>query len=357
MSKTDTDISVLKQASLARRRDIKPRSISGALPDLVSFDYLHADQTLPLVVKPLLKGISLPGWIRSNTEFVEKALLKDGGVLFRGFGMQGQKDLEQFVDAISLKSMSYIEGATPRTALGNNVYTSTEFPPDQSIALHNELTYVTSWPTKIIFFCVQPAEQGGETPIADVRQVYKRIPRDIVSRFVEKGWMLQRNFGMRLSLPWQTSFRTNDRAEVEQYCRSANIECEWKSENWLRTRQVRSPIAIHPKTGETVWFNHVAFWHVSSLDPVVREVMLRQLGESDLPYNTYYGDGTPIEDAVVEELRQAYRQETTSFPWLPGDILLLDNMLVAHGRSPYKGARKVLVAMGNPFNLTVRSVV
>ena len=85
--------------------------------------------------------------------------------------------------------------------------------------------------------------------------------------------------------------------------------------------------------------------------------MLRQLGESDLPYNTYYGDGTPIEDAVVEDLRQAYRQETTSFPWFPGDILLLDNMLVAHGRSPYKGARKVLVAMGNPFNLTARAVL
>jgi alpha-ketoglutarate-dependent taurine dioxygenase len=357
MSNTDPDISAIKQAGLARRRGIKPKSISGSLPDLVSFGYLQADRTLPLVVKPHLKGISLPGWIRSNAEFVEQALLKDGGVLFRGFSMHAQKDLEQFVDAISLESMSYIEGATPRTELGNKVYTSTEFPPDQSIALHNELTYVTSWPTKIIFFCVTPAEQGGETPIADVRRVYKRIPPDIVSRFMEKGWMLQRNYGRGLSLPWQTTFRTKDRAEVEHYCRSANIEFEWKSENWLRTRQVRSPIAIHPKTGETVWFNHVAFWHVSSLDSVVREVMLRQLGESDLPYNTFYGDGTPIEDAVVEELRQAYRQETTSFPWLPGDILLLDNMLVAHARNPYKGARKILVAMGDPFSLTVRTVV
>ena len=116
MSNTDPDISAIKQAGLARRRGIKPRSISGSLPDLVSVDYLKADQTLPLVVKPHLKGISLPGWIRSNAEFVEQALLKDGGVLFRGFSMHAQKDLEQFVDAISLQSMNYIEGATAQDA-------------------------------------------------------------------------------------------------------------------------------------------------------------------------------------------------------------------------------------------------
>jgi hypothetical protein len=102
-------------------------------------------------------------------------------------------------------------------------------------------------------------------------------------------------------------------------------------------------------TGELVWFNHVAFWHVSSLEPQLREAMFALFGEENLAYNTYYGDGTPIEDSIIAEIREAYRQETILFPWQHGDILMLDNMLVAHGRSPFVGPRKILVAMGDAY--------
>src|SRR6185295_14100684 len=95
----------------------------------------------------------------------------------------------------------------------------------------------------------------------------------------------------------------------------------------------------HPNTGEEVWFNHAAFFHVSTLDPIVRDVLLETIGEENLPNNTYYGDGSPIESSVLEEIRAAYAQEIVAFPWQEGDILMLDNMLVAHGRSPYSGPR------------------
>jgi len=36
-----------------------------------------------------------------------------------------------------------------------------------------------------------------------------------------------------------------------------------------------------------------------------------------------------------------------AFPWETHDVLLLDNMLVCHGRKPYKGERTILVAMGD----------
>jgi alpha-ketoglutarate-dependent taurine dioxygenase len=74
------------------------------------------------------------------------------------------------------------------------------------------------------------------------------------------------------------------------------------------------------------------------------------MAEADLPYNTYYGDGSQIEDAVVEEIREAYRQETVYFPWQVGDLLLLDNMLIAHGRNSYTGARRILAAMGEAYS-------
>jgi alpha-ketoglutarate-dependent taurine dioxygenase len=54
----------------------------------------------------------------------------------------------------------------------------------------------------------------------------------------------------------------------------------------------------------------------------------------------------------VEQIRQAYRQETVAFPWQKGDLLMLDNMLVAHGRNPFSGERKVIVSMAEPHTRT-----
>jgi alpha-ketoglutarate-dependent taurine dioxygenase len=201
---------------------------------------------------------------------------------------------------------------------------------------------------KIFFFCVTPSIQGGETPIVDCRKVFERIDREIRRRFIEKGWMLVRNFGNGLSLTWQSVFQTEDKIEVEDYCRQAGIETEWQGDR-LRTRQTRQAVTQHPVTGEMVWFNHAAFFHVSTLEPSTREVLLAGLKEEDLPNNTYYGDGSPIELSVLDEIREAYRQEAVSFAWQEGDILMLDNMLCAHGRNPYAGPRKILVAMSEPF--------
>lgn len=339
----------LKTPQLKKLPATRRSAVSLSQPCLIEADYLRSGR-IPLVVQPKLDGLNLAGWIKSNTAFVYENLLKCGGILFRGFEMSAAEDFERVLDAFGIELMHYMEGATPRTQLSDKVYTSTEYPPEQSIALHNELSYVITWPMKIWFFCVVPADCGGETPIADVRNVCKHISPKTVARFVEKGWMLARNFGDGLSLPWQRAFRTDDRSQVEAYCRVADMDYQWKSGDRLRTRQVRPAIARHPVTGDVVWFNHIAFWHILSLEPAVREAMLAQFSEDDLPYNTCYGDGSPIEAEVIDEIREAYGRETVEFRWRRGDVLMLDNMLVAHGRNPFAGARKVLVSMGEPCN-------
>ena len=99
-----------------------------------------------------------------------------------------------------------------------------------------------------------------------------------------------------------------------------------------------------------VWFNQAHLFHISSLLPNIRDAILSAFKEEDLPRNVYYGDGTRIETSILDEIRDIYCQEEIVFPWQERDILMLDNMLVAHGRRPFVGSRKVLVGMAESSN-------
>ena len=331
-------------------RAARRKSVSVSQANLVTAEPLPSGGALPLVIRPAVRGLDAAGWARGNRDFIERNLLKHGGLLFRGFNVRTAEEFEQFIEAVSGETLEYRERSSPRSKVSGNIYTSTDHPASQSIFLHNENSYQHTWPLKIFFFCETAAQTGGETPIADVRRVYQRVPAEIRERFREKGWMYVRNFGDGLGLPWQSVFQTTDKGVVEQHCEANGIRAEWKEGDRLRTRAVRPALARHPRTGEMVWFNHATFFHVSTLEPAIREVLLDEFAEDDLPTNTCYGDGTAIEPEVLDRLREIYRQETVAFPWQQGDIMLLDNMLTAHGRGPYTGARKVLVGMAEPWS-------
>ncbi len=340
----------LKERLTARRGAITPRPFSNSQEDFIKVEYLDSGSELPVVIKPKLNGVRLSAWAASNRPLIESQLLKHAGVLFRDFKVDSVEEFQTFAATVSDQLLEYKERSSPRSHVKENVYTSTDYPADQSIFLHNENSYQRSWPMKILFFCETPALSGCETPLADCRKVLRRLAPGLRERFLEKQWMYVRNFGNGFGLPWQTVFQTSDKSVVEAHCRKRRITAEWKEGDRLRLRSVLPAMTKHPKTGEMIWFNHATFFHVTTLEKTLRESLMVEFKEEDLPTNTYYGDGSEIEDAVLEELRRAYEEEKVVFPWRQGDVLLLDNMLAAHGRNPYVGTRRVLVAMAEPFS-------
>ena len=343
--KTRATKPLLKRLPRTRRRDV-----DGAPDALVDAEPLFPDRHLPLVVRPATPDVDLNAWAESHPERVRELLRGHGAVLFRGFGVTGVEDFQRFVELTSDgPALDYRDRSTPRETRGSKVYTSTVYPSDQTIKLHNEGTYWLTWAMKLYFCCRVAAERGGETPIADVARVCRRLSPELRDRFAEKGMVLVRNYNDGFGLSWQEVFQTDDRAEVEAYCRDNGIELEWKEGDRLRTRQVRPAIRRHPVTGEDVWFNHAAFFHVSALQPDLRQALLDDFGEEGLPYNTYYGDGSPIDASDIAEIHAAYRAETIEFPWESGDVMVLDNMSVAHSRRPYEGEREVVVMMTEPY--------
>jgi alpha-ketoglutarate-dependent taurine dioxygenase len=194
------------------------------------------------------------------------------------------------------------------------------------------------------FFCVQPAAEGGETPIADSRRVFEQIDPAIREEFIRKQVMYVRNYDDALDLSWREVFQTDSRAEVEQYCLKAGMNIEWNGDRQLRTSQVCQAVTEHPVTGEMVWFNQAHLFHVSSLEQDVRN-SLQATGGNE-PRNAFFGDGSDIDEAALDHIRAVYDKERVTFPWHRGDVLILDNILTAHGRKPYRGPRQIVVGMG-----------
>ncbi|WP_344098243.1 TauD/TfdA family dioxygenase, partial [Streptomyces stramineus] len=291
----------------------------------------------------------LAAWARAHHGGLRTALHRDGAVLLRGF-RTGLDNFPACVEALAGTPEAYGERSSPRTELARHVYTATDHPAEQPIALHNENSYQLTFPAALVFSCLTPATTGGATPLADTRRVLARLDASVVRAFTERGVLYQRNYGEGLGVPWQEAFGTTDRARAESYCAARDITTEWKPGGGLRTTQVRPAVAVHPVTGERVWFNHAAFFHVSGLRAELRDALLAQFDERDLPTHSYYGDGRPIEPAVLEQLHHAYAAERVRTPWETGDVLLVDNLLTAHGREPFTGDRRVVVAMAAPLN-------
>jgi alpha-ketoglutarate-dependent taurine dioxygenase len=308
---------------------------------------------LPLVVSheaPPTNGVhALVEHYHASREQLEKQLLVHGALLFRGFGIRTQEMIELAVKELGGRALDYVDGNSPRRNLGGGVYTSTEYPPEFFISLHNELSYSNRWPARLFFCCVTPPQAGGETPLADSRAILRRLPPRVRDTFEQKKVMYIRNLhgGRGFGPSWQKTFETESREVVEEFCRSTDSEYRWNADGSLSVTQVRSATAVHPKTGETVWFNQADQFHPSTHPRAIYESMLELYRgrEHLIPQTACFGDGTPMDVAMLDAVRRTAAEETRLFPWQEGDLLMVDNMLVCHGRRPFQPPRKILVSM------------
>jgi len=328
-----------------RFKNIQLKAVPLAQRPLVERGYLAMDQPLPLVLRPAIEDVDLAAWGETNRAKIEQELFTHGAILFRGFPLKGAEDFEQVARALC-PSLFGEYGDLPREKAGRHLYGSTPYPADRAILFHNESSHLQRWPLKQSFFCVQAAQEGGETPIVDCRKMCERLRQELRAKFQERALMYVRNFTPGFDVSWQDFFHTEDRAVVEQTCRRHGVEWDWTSDGGLRTRQICPALVKHPKTGDWVFFNQIQLHHISYLEPAVRNSLVDVLGIERVPRNVYFGDGSPIDDDTATEIGALYEEMSVRFPWQNGDLLMLDNMLVAHARLPFVGPRKIVVAMG-----------
>ncbi|HMG52255.1 MAG TPA: TauD/TfdA family dioxygenase [Kofleriaceae bacterium] len=308
--------------------------------------FAHSDRVV--MVTAVATDVRLCHQLRSHRAEIDELVADRGGVLLRGFKVEDREFSD--VAALLCRPLPYMYRSTPRTSLGAGVYTATEYPANQTIPVHCENAYQRDWPLRVIFLCDRPPTSRGETPLADVARATDAIDPAIVRRFQDRGVMYVRSYHPGIDLPWQTVFQTDDRDVVARYCAAHGIAWEWRGES-LHTRQVCHATAMHPRTGRLLWFNQAHLFHVSSHPPAVRDALLSVYAPDELPRNALFGDGSEIDTAELDAVRAAFDAHTMMFPWQRGDVLVLDNMAIAHGRRPFDGPRRVLVAMGDNYAL------
>jgi alpha-ketoglutarate-dependent taurine dioxygenase len=290
-------------------------------------------------------------WAADHREALRAIVAEHGSVLVRGLGLSDAATTAAVFGRLSDGLMTEQEAFAPRQAYSDGVYSSTKWPANQQMCMHHELSYRLEFPGLMLFACLTAPTEGGATSVADSTSVLDALPADLVERFERDGWLLTRTYNDEIGASYAEAFGTDDRSAVEGYCRANGIEWEWLPDDGLRTRQRRSAVVRHPVTGQRCWFNQIAFLNEHTLAPEIREYLVDVYGPDGLPFNTSFGDGSPIGEDVVQLLNEVYEANTVREPWQAGDLMLVDNIRTAHSREPYEGTREVLVGLADPVNL------
>jgi alpha-ketoglutarate-dependent taurine dioxygenase len=328
-------------------------------------------QEIPLVVTSKAKQEANPQalieFLDNHHEWLTAQLQKYGCILFRGYNLASAEDFSDTVKACGLgKFMSYAGGTSPRKQLADGVYTSTEAPPHSQIPLHNEMSYSPLFPKHLYFYCHNPAQKGGATPIANARKIYTELDPKIRNKFEKEGVLYKRFFYEKyflfyllnkmncLFLPWTRSFETTDRSVVEKKLKTNGFDFNWLPKQKGLTTSIKLPaFREHPITGEKVWFNQMITFN--DYDNIYQYAVLGKsfawifkyllLTKNNLPMTTAFGTGKPIPKAIIKHLISVVQNNLVIFPWQKGDFLVIDNYLCMHGREPFQGNRTIMASL------------
>jgi alpha-ketoglutarate-dependent taurine dioxygenase len=283
-------------------------------------------------------------WAAEHRNMLREIVSRHGAVLVRGLGLRTSTAVADVFAKLSSGLMADREPFAPRHVYSEGVYASTRYPSHWHLSMHHELSYTLSFPGLLMFACLAAPTVGGATALTDSSTVLNALPADVVTRFEREGWLLTRNYRHKIGASFADAFSTENPRGVENYCKANAIEFEWQL-GGLHTRQRRSAIMSHPENGRRCWFNQIAFFNEWSLHPDVREYFVDLYGVDWLPFNTYFGNGERIDKHVIDMINEVYEANRVREPWQTGDVMLVDNTRIAHGREPFAGPRGILVAM------------
>jgi len=304
-------------------------------------------------------------WLAGQRPLIDTLLNTQGALLIRGLsGLQTAEDFEAAISVISQRFKDYVGGTSPREKVHGNIMTATYTPPDWSIPLHQEMAYTSNPPDRIAFFCTQPAESGGDSTLGDMRAITQKIPAALWEKFQSRGGLqlrrtllsektMSRKPGVKK--PWNEIFGSNDPAEINVIAQQKGWRTKWLDADTLHLFQEILPaMKRHPVSQVEVWFNQAHFFSPACMMAWAKRdgrtadwLQLKEASENhpELLDAIFHGNGEPVsaEDALA--ISALLETSEIRVKMEKSDLLILDNTLVAHGRTAFSGQREILVAL------------
>lgn len=308
----------------------------------------YAGNVFPLVLECRQANATLDEtaeWLRENRRRLEEQAALHGAILFRGFPLATAEDFDRFVLAFDWPNFAYDESLSNAVRMNRTprVFTANEAPPTVTIFLHHEMAQTPVYPSKLFFFCEQPAEQGGATPLcrSDIlwQRLNERCPsfaRDCRQKGLRYTNVMpsanDASSGMGRS--WQSTLRAETRDQAEQRLKALRYDWQWLDDGCLRaTTPVLDAVRGLPD-GRSTFFNQLIAAYCGWKD-----------SRNDPSKSITYGDGAPLDGDAAMQAAALADEITFDLAWQRGDVALVDNYVTMHGRRTFSGTRRVLASL------------
>lgn len=293
-------------------------------------------------------------WARGVKPILDELIIRYGGIVLRGFPTKETPDFAAFIDLFPAFEQGYAGGRAPRAVVSGRVMEATRLDASVRLVLHSEMAYLGVYPKRIAFFARLAATKGGETTVADARALTDRMDPMLAEKISRHGARMVRNFGPKSDgldasydhldkRGWNQSFYTDDPAEVERICAERDMKPVWNADGGLTVFNELQPFVVHPATGKRLFRSNL---HVRpQVSDIAIDIELKKTQK--YPSGPSLGNGECLTEAEVTHLNEICDAVTYAWPWRNGDVMVLDNLQVWHGRNPYEGPRDVQVALLN----------
>ncbi|MEM8546698.1 MAG: TauD/TfdA family dioxygenase [Pseudomonadota bacterium] len=302
------------------------------------------DAPFPAVFAPATSDTSLAAtcrWIMAEREALLEQLGKSGALLLRGFDVHSDQDFDTLIQAFGLENFAYADSLSNAVRVNRTerVFTANEAPPDVSIFMHHEMAQTPIFPSKLFFYCEHAPEADGETPLCRSDRLLVALEQ-AVPEFAAKC----RELGVRYSntMPgtddaqsgqgrsWRSTLKVESREEAEAKLAHLGYSWEWLEDGALRATTPTLPAIRTLVDGRDVFFN---------------QLIAAFRGWADAEKSISFGDHSSIDPDDMHKACQLAEELVFDIPWQTGDVAILDNFLVMHGRRPFSGTRRVLASL------------